>query len=112
MKRRLAAGSFIFCLGEAFREIGGFDQGVYAGEEIWFSMRVKRWGRRRGLAFEVIDYPPVITSSRKAQWFSPCALFLQMLMLFFFPFATRWRRWCWPWYRRPESSAVRPSSGH
>ncbi len=106
VKRRLAAGSFFFCLGEAFREIGGFDQGVYAGEEIWFSMRVKRWGRRRGLSFKVIEHPPVVTSSRKAEWFSIRALSLQMLVLFFFPFATRWRRCCWLWYRRPKSSST------
>src|SRR3954452_12180897 len=37
MQLRLAAGSYIFCLRQAWEEVGGFDQGLYAGEEIFFS---------------------------------------------------------------------------
>src|SRR4051812_4352342 len=42
---RVAAGSYIFCLRQAWEEAGGFDQGLYAGEEIFFSRKLKRWGR-------------------------------------------------------------------
>ena len=49
LSRRLrwAAGSFIFCEAAAFREVGGFSQELYAGEEIDLFQRLKRLARRR-----------------------------------------------------------------
>ena len=43
---RLAAGSFVYCRAEAFRDTGGFPQDCYTGEEIWFSRKLKAWGRK------------------------------------------------------------------
>jgi glycosyltransferase involved in cell wall biosynthesis len=102
LRRQLAAGSFVFCRSDAFDEVGGFDEKVYAGEEIWLSLRLRRWGRDHGMAFQVFDGPPVQTSARKGQWFGGGTLSLQLLVLTLFPWATRFRWLCWTWYRRPE----------
>ena len=40
-----AAGSFLFCTRVAFEAAGGFDESVYAGEEIYTSQRLKKIGR-------------------------------------------------------------------
>ncbi len=98
----LAAGSFMFCLREGFEDIGGFSEAVYASEEIWFSRKLKRWGREHGLGFEVLDIAPVITSARKLEWFSPLRMAIHTLALAFLPFLVRFKSMCGPWYRRPE----------
>ena len=102
---RLAAGSFVFVLREAFEAVGGFSEKVYASEEIWLSRAVKRWGRPRGLDFVILDGHPVVTSGRKGEWYPPPVLFLTMLTVLCFPFLLRSRTFCWLWYRRPEQRA-------
>ncbi|MFI5007516.1 MAG: glycosyltransferase [Solirubrobacterales bacterium] len=102
-RMRLAAGSFIFVLREAFDEVGGFSEKVYASEEIWLSRDVKRWGRKRGLEFVIIEGHPVHTSGRKGVWYPPAVLFVVMLGLVLFPFLLRSRAFCWLWYRRPAA---------
>ena len=102
---RLAAGSFVFVLREAFEAVGGFSEKVYASEEIWLSRAVRRWGRRRGLDFVILDRHPVVTSGRKGEWYPPPVLFLTMLAILCFPFLLRSRTFCWLWYRRPEQRA-------
>jgi fumarate hydratase, class II len=97
----LAAGCFVFATREAFEGVGGFSEQVYAGEEIFFSRRMKRWGRRHGQPFRVLDAPPVLTSGRKAQWYAPSQHLLVVTMVLLFPLALRSRRLCWFWYRRP-----------
>jgi glycosyltransferase involved in cell wall biosynthesis len=99
--RHLAAGSFVFVLREAFDAVGGFSEAVYASEEIWLSRAVRRWGRPRGLRFEIIASPPVITSGRKAQWYPTPVLLSVALLIMLLPFLLRSRRFCWLWYRRP-----------
>lgn len=61
----LAAGSFVFCRADAFRTVGGFDSRLYAAEELYLSLAVRRWGRARGLAFTIITSAPHFSSSRK-----------------------------------------------
>ena len=76
----LAAGSYIFCLRSAWEAVGGFEEGVYAGEEIFFSRKVKRWGRERRLRFVVLSGTPIVTSARKIQWHGrreDCALWYE-----------------------------------
>ena len=99
--RRLAAGSFVFVLREAFDAVGGFPEGVYASEEIWLSRSVKGWGRPRGLTFEILQGDPVVTSGRKARWYPAPVLIGVALFLTLVPLALRSRRFCWLWYRRP-----------
>lgn len=97
-----AAGCFIYCLREGFETIGGFSEKVYAGEEIWFSYHLQSWGKKHRMAFQIISAPPVITSSRKLEWFSPLQLVLPALVLTIFPFSLRFRLLCSHWYFRPK----------
>jgi glycosyltransferase involved in cell wall biosynthesis len=102
VKFGVAAGSFIYCLREGFEEVGGFSEKVYVGEEIWFSKNCKRWGKSKGMTFRIIDHAPVITSTRKLDWFSKPRIFLIIFLIIFFPFALRYRSFCGLWYHRPE----------
>jgi len=101
-KGKLAAGSFIFCLSSGFNDIGGFDENIYAGEEIFFSRKIKAWGRKNGLLFTIIDNQPVITSGRKFHWYSSIQIALLLMLFAIFPFALRSRSLCNFWYRRPK----------
>ena len=99
---KLAAGSFIFCLTRGFYEIGGFDENIYAGEEITFSRKIKKWGKKYNLSFIIISDYAVITSGRKFHWYSSMQLALLLILFTIFPFALRNRSLCNFWYRRPN----------
>lgn len=64
-----ACGAYVFCTHEAFTDTGGFDERYYASEEIHFSRELRRWGRKHGKRFIILD-EPIITSSRKLKWYS------------------------------------------
>ena len=56
---RLAAGCYVFCSRDAFEAVGGFDERLYAAEEIAFSRALQQKGR------VVILRESVLTSGRK-----------------------------------------------
>lgn len=60
-----AAGSFLFCRADAFRDTGGFSEELYAGEEISMSKALKLWAKPQGLKFVFLTTAPVVTSGRK-----------------------------------------------
>jgi glycosyltransferase involved in cell wall biosynthesis len=97
-----AAGSYLFCRNDAFREVGGFDEKLFASEEIRFSRLLRKWGRGKGLGFKVLRSRPAQTSARKLEWYSSLQLLGWMLFVVFFPLAVRSRKLCGFWYRRPE----------
>jgi glycosyltransferase involved in cell wall biosynthesis len=97
---RLAAGSYIFCTREAWAGTGGFDEQFYAGEELFFSKKLKKWGRRRAQRFTIIAGAPVVTSARKLEWFNQWQLLTRMLVLAL-PGALKRRDRCDLWYSRP-----------
>jgi glycosyltransferase involved in cell wall biosynthesis len=99
--RHWAAGSFVYCTREGFDAVGGFSQEVYASEELIFSRDYTRWANRRGQTFRVVEEPPVLTSARKLDWYSPVQVLAIMTMLVVFPRAVRSKRLCAFWYRRP-----------
>ena len=100
-KGKLAAGSFIFCRADGFKEIGGFGEETFAAEEISFSRRLKRWGKKNNLHFTIIRDFPVVTSGRKFHWYSSVQLSFLLLLFMLFPPALRNRSLCSFWYRRP-----------
>ena len=102
--RGLACGSFVYCLREGFEAVGGFSPRVYAGEELFFSRAVRRWGRRRGLEFRIIQEHAIVSSSRKLRWHSPWQLIWPTIMMTLFPFLILSRRFCGIWYKRPEKT--------
>ena len=61
---KMGAGAFLFTTRETFRAIGGFDPQVFAGEEIYFTLALKKLGR-----FKLLR-EPVVTSGRKLRMHS------------------------------------------
>jgi glycosyltransferase involved in cell wall biosynthesis len=62
---RWAAGSFIFCEAAAFRETGGFNEELYAAEEIDLFGRLKRLARQKRRPIRILHRHPLHTSDRK-----------------------------------------------
>lgn len=60
----LGAGAFLFTTRKNFDRVGGFDEQLFAGEEIYFSQALKKLGRFRVLA------DPAVTSGRKLRMHS------------------------------------------
>ncbi|MCX5795075.1 MAG: glycosyltransferase [Elusimicrobia bacterium] len=74
-----AAGSFVFCRADAFRDVGGFPPDLAAGEEVGLSRDLKRWGKPRGLGFIILTGAPHVSSGRKFYLYSPWE-FLALLL--------------------------------
>lgn len=77
-----AAGALIVCRHDAFRDVGGFPEDLYALEEIQLSKRLKAWGRPRRLGFVILSKHPLETSSRKVTLYSPREIAVQILRVF------------------------------
>ena len=71
----LGAGAFLFTHRELYEQIGGFDEQYFAGEEVFFSLALKKLGRF------VILREPFITSARKLRMHSPVYVAGQLLSL-------------------------------
>lgn len=103
VKTQTAAGCFIYCRRDAFEQIGGFSNKLYAGEELLLSRELKKQARQSGQHFLILTAAPVTTSTRKLDWYSPLQIILQFLMLML-PGATLSRRMCSMWYDRSNIS--------
>jgi glycosyltransferase involved in cell wall biosynthesis len=73
---RLAAGCFFFCTREAFEAVGGFDEALFAAEELGLSQALKRQGKF------VILREPVLSSGRKLRTHSAREMLTLMGHLF------------------------------
>jgi glycosyltransferase involved in cell wall biosynthesis len=82
---RWAAGALVVCRRDAFQAVGGFDQELYALDEIRLSKQLKRWGRPRGLRFTILTTHPLETSSRKISLYSSAEIAAQIFRIFFLP---------------------------
>ncbi len=60
----LGAGAFLFTTRKNFDAIGGFDEQLFIGEEIFFSLALRKLGR-----FKILR-EPVVTSGRKLRMYS------------------------------------------
>ena len=69
---RLAAGCYLFCTRESFEAVGGFDERLYASEEIALSRRLARYGR------VVILRETVVSSGRKLRTHSGWEILMLM----------------------------------
>jgi glycosyltransferase involved in cell wall biosynthesis len=97
---RLAAGCFFYCRKSDYEEAGGFSEAVYASEEIWLSRKLRRIGQRQGRKFCIINQYAALSSGRKIGWYSTGRQIRLILMVMFFPFFVRYRRFCGYWYDR------------
>ena len=59
----LGAGAFLFTTRRNFETIGGFDEQYFVGEEVYFSLELRKLGR-----FKVLR-EPVVTSGRKLRMY-------------------------------------------
>lgn len=98
---KYAAGCFVFCRKDAFDEVGGFSEKVYASEEIWLARALKKFAKPIGAEFIVLEHHAV-TSARKLEWLSTFAMLKQILVITLFPFALKHKRFCSAWYQRPD----------
>jgi len=60
----LGAGAFLFTTRKNFDAVGGFDEKLFIGEEVYFSMALRKLGR-----FQILR-EPVVTSGRKLRMYS------------------------------------------
>jgi hypothetical protein len=82
---RWAAVALVVCRSDAFREVGGFNQELYAADEIDLSKLLKKWGRTRGLEFVILTRHPLETSSRKVKLYTGREMAAQMLRVLLHP---------------------------
>ena len=101
---KLAAGCFVYARKDDFDVSGGFSEKLYATEEAWFSVALKRAARKHKRKFIIITQPKVITSARKLKWFSYTYQLFLVIILFIFPFLMRYKWACNYWYKRPEEN--------
>lgn len=80
---RWAAGALLVCRRDAFCEVGGFNQDLYALEEIDLSKRLQKWGRQRNLEFIILTAHPLNTSPRKISLYSAREIAGQILRVIF-----------------------------
>jgi glycosyltransferase involved in cell wall biosynthesis len=71
---RVAAGCFLFCRRADFEAVGGFDEGLFASEEVALSFALARRGRFVALR------ESVVTSGRKIRTHSPGELLAALLL--------------------------------
>jgi glycosyltransferase involved in cell wall biosynthesis len=82
---RWAAGALVVCRADAFRDVGGFNQELYAADEIDLSELLKKWGRKRGLDFVILTRHPLETSPRKVKLYSGREIAGQILRVMLHP---------------------------
>jgi len=96
---RWAAGSFIFCRADAFREAGGFSTALFASEELELFRKLKPIARRRGEAIAILHRHPLATSDRKMALYSWGELLAVLVRTIVSRGASLQRREdCGPWY--------------
>jgi glycosyltransferase involved in cell wall biosynthesis len=59
-----AAGAFLFTTRKNFQKVGGFDERLFIGEEVYFSLALRKLGR-----FKILR-EPIVTSGRKLRMYS------------------------------------------
>jgi len=95
----LAGGAFIFSTRDAWQAVDGFDEELYAAEDVSFSRRLKKWGKRNGMRFLVLTDPPILTSGRKLDSYGSWRIVRELSMLAL-PGALKSRSKTRLWYER------------
>jgi glycosyltransferase involved in cell wall biosynthesis len=97
--RKWAAGSFIFCERKAFQQVGGFNEELFASEEIDLSIRLNKLARRQGKRVVILHRHPLTTSARKLHLYSVrehLGFLAKTIMRFGSPLRSRDE--CFTWY--------------
>jgi len=67
---RWLAGSFIFVEATGFRKIGGFNNELFAAEELDLSKRLKQLAKKEGRKIVILHRHPLVTSARKMRLYT------------------------------------------
>jgi glycosyltransferase involved in cell wall biosynthesis len=106
MRMRWAAGCFLFASRDAFAAAGGFDERLFATEEIALSRALKRQGR-------VVMLPQVVrTSARKIRTYSGWEILRLSVRFGLRPWLVRRREELELWYgpRRPDAAGEKEAT--
>jgi glycosyltransferase involved in cell wall biosynthesis len=95
----MALGAAQFCRSDVFRDVGGYDESIYVGEDIDFYWRMRRQARRIGGTVRFLDTARVLTSSRRFDTMAPLKLLLVTHPLLILVNWRRRRFWK-DWYER------------
>jgi glycosyltransferase involved in cell wall biosynthesis len=102
---RLAAGAFLFTTRDNFFAVGGFDEQLFAGEETYLSVALKKLGRFRILR------TPATTSARKLRMHRPGYVFRRFLTIVFSgPCVLRSRKKLDLWYDGKREKEINASA--
>jgi glycosyltransferase involved in cell wall biosynthesis len=96
---RIRGGALQFCRADIFRELRGYDESIWVGEDVEFHWRLDKLAFRQGGHTTFIEQPPVVTSSRRWN-----RMGLLRMLFFTHPItilvAWRWRSFWKDWYER------------
>ena len=93
------AGSFIFCEAAAFRKIGGFNNELFASEELDLSKRLKPLAKERGKKIIILHRHPLVTSPRKLHLYTAREhLFFLVKTVMSWGRTLNSREQCYTWY--------------
>jgi glycosyltransferase involved in cell wall biosynthesis len=95
---RLLAGSFIFCEAAAFRKIGGFNNELFAAEELELSRRLRKLARETGRGMVILHRHPLVTSARKMRLYTMRDHLKLLVRVLFNRRALTRRESCTLWY--------------
>ena len=95
---KMLAGSFIFCEAEAFRKIGGFNEKMFAAEELDLTTRLKKLARETSRQVIVLSRHPLLTSARKLHLYSKREHLRLMFRAAMNPRVLTQREACHLWY--------------
>ena len=97
--KKWAPGSFIFCDASAFRQAGGFDERLFASEEIELFQRLNKLAAVTRREIVILHRHPLVTSARKLHLYTTWehARFLGKTVLAFGR-TLRNREQCHTWY--------------
>ena len=102
----MAAGAFIFCTNEAYKGTGGYDESIYAAEDVVFSRAVNKWGKKNGCkGFTILTEHFITTSDRKINWYSKWEILTKLFILGIMPWRLKHRKNADFWYKRPDCSS-------
>lgn len=76
---RLPCGAF-WTTKEAFVAVSGFDEKLTVAEDVYFAKKLKAYGKKRGKKYIVLKGSPLLTSSRKFDYFGDWML-LKMIFI-------------------------------
>lgn len=93
-----AAGCYLFVHKTVFDEIGGFPSDHFAGEEIIFSRKMRKWGKKNKKTFSHIADSSILTSGRRLKEVSTSRILTTFFLLAFFPWFMKSQKKCGIWY--------------